>query len=165
MNQYKALERTCYSLFYQKWDDINDQGGYAITALLSKKKKAFGRQGNESLPFYIYIALNYIYRELEYIHKGSHHAPIVQYFTVPLPFLQESSGILRNPQEWDRNPQEWDWNGTGIEWNKTRKSIHLYTTDIIPLSDTFTLICLHTVTSRISTLCLTFICWNSNGSE
>ena len=94
----------------------------------------------------------------------------VQYFTVPLPFLQESFGILRNPQEWHRNPQEstgilrnlqewhgnpqeWDWNGTGIEWNETRKSIHLYTTDIIPLSDTFTLICLHTVTSRISTLC------------
>jgi len=38
-----------------------------------------------------------------------------QYFTVPPPFLQESTGmgpestgIHRNPQEWDWNPQEWD---------------------------------------------------------
>ena len=27
----------------------------------------------------------------------------------------ESAGILRNPQEWDRNRTEMQWNGTGIE--------------------------------------------------
>jgi len=30
----------------------------------------------------------------------------LQYFTVPPPFLQESTGIHWNPQEWDRNEQE-----------------------------------------------------------
>ena len=107
-----------------------------------------------------------------------------QYFTVPLPFLQESSGIHRNPQESSgmapesagilrngtrihRNPQESSGihrNETGmeLELSATRPEnqyiyiitcIQIDTTDIIPLSDTFTLICLHTVTSRISTLC------------
>ena len=36
-----------------------------------------------------------------------------QYFLMPLTFLQEcedSTGIHRNPPEWDRNPLEWDRN-------------------------------------------------------
>ncbi|EDR01398.1 uncharacterized protein LACBIDRAFT_333315 [Laccaria bicolor S238N-H82] len=64
---------------------------------------------------------------------------MVQYFTVPLPFLQdsghscgfrwipeewdrnppESTGIHRNPQEWDRNPQEWDRNPQEWDWNRS----------------------------------------------
>ena len=37
-------------------------------------ENGFGRQSNESLLFYTYIALKYIYRGLKYIHKGSQHA-------------------------------------------------------------------------------------------
>ena len=40
-------------------------------------ENGFGRWSNESLLFYTYIALNYIYRGLKYIHKSSQHAPIL----------------------------------------------------------------------------------------
>ena len=66
--------------------------------------------------------------------SGSH---FWQYFTVPLPFLQESSGIHRNPQESSgmapesagilRNPQESSGirrNGTGIELKSSGMSVH-----------------------------------------
>ena len=52
-----------------------------------------------------------------YTARCTHNSPLptrdvhhFQYFTVPLPFLQESSGILRNPQEWDRDRTEIQWN-------------------------------------------------------
>ncbi|EDR02581.1 uncharacterized protein LACBIDRAFT_332156 [Laccaria bicolor S238N-H82] len=49
----------------------------------------------------------------------------VQYFIVPLPFLQESTGIHRNPQEWNQIPQD----STGMEldsagFHRNRTGIH-----------------------------------------
>jgi len=53
-----------------------------------------------------------------------------QYFIVPPPFLQESTGIHWNPQEWDWNPQESTEStgigpeSAGIHWNGTSKVQH-----------------------------------------
>ena len=50
-------------------------------------------------------------RDAEMIHiSGAVMAQELQYFSMPLTFLQEwpnSAGIHRNPLEWDWNPLEW----------------------------------------------------------
>ena len=48
-------------MLFKKQDDIDDRGGCAITAFLSEMTS----EGDESVPLYTYITLNYIYRGLK----------------------------------------------------------------------------------------------------
>ena len=63
-------------------------------------ENGFGRLSNESLLFYTYIALNYIYRGLKYIHKSSQHAPILVW---QLTVVQRESKTWRNGRTGEGN--------------------------------------------------------------